>query len=136
MRKIKHFIESKQGKDIIIVLIIVLVGLASFELGRLSKNAEEKGIKIQYQGQDAAVINATPFLSKNEAGEGNLPNTAQSTSNSPKASSGAFFASSRGSKYYPTNCSAGKSIKVENRIYFDTRESAEKAGYTLSSSCR
>ena len=46
MEKIKQFIESDKGKDILIVLIVILVGLASFELGRLSNEGSNQGIKI------------------------------------------------------------------------------------------
>jgi hypothetical protein len=35
MEKIKSFIEGDKGKDILTVLIVVLVGLGAFELGRL-----------------------------------------------------------------------------------------------------
>ncbi|MFZ2072803.1 MAG: hypothetical protein WA101_01975 [Minisyncoccia bacterium] len=46
-----------------------------------------------------------------------------------------YFASNRGQKYYSIGCSAGKTIKQENRIYFSTPSEAEQAGYTISSSC-
>lgn len=124
MEKIKLFIESEKGKDILIVVIVILVGLGSFELGRLSKENSREGIKIEYSNQNsnqsANVVSAT---------ESNYPRT--QSSNSGKN----FFASSRGSKYYTLGCSAGKTIKQENRIYFATGEEAQKAGYTLSSSC-
>jgi hypothetical protein len=50
MEKIKHFIESEKGKDIFVVLIVILVGLGSFELGRLSKENSSSGLKIEYTG--------------------------------------------------------------------------------------
>lgn len=125
MEKIKQFfnetIQSEKGKDILIVIIVILVGLGSFELGRLSKEATSEGIKIEYldskDNQEANVVSAQ-VVSKNDS-----------------SSSKTFFASSRGSKYYTISCSAGKTIKQENRIYFTTGEEAEMAGYTLSSSC-
>jgi len=46
MEKIKQFIVSEKGKDIIVVLIVILVGLASFQLGRLSKEAEGAGCEL------------------------------------------------------------------------------------------
>ncbi len=122
MNKIKSFIESEQGKDILIVLIVILVGLGSFELGRLSKSGQSGGIKIEYpetSNQAANVVSATSALEK-----------------STGQKSGNFFASSRGKKYYPLGCSAGTSLKEENKIWFDTREVAEAAGYELSSSCQ
>ena len=46
-----------------------------------------------------------------------------------------YFASKKGKKNYSAGCSAGKTIKEANRIYFDTASEAQNAGYTLSSSC-
>jgi hypothetical protein len=126
MEKIKpfltHCIETDKGKDILVIIIIILVGLGSFELGRLSKNDTTNGIKIEYPNQEANVVSSL---------DQNLPNT----QNTQKSTSGNFFASSKGSKYYSISCSAGKTIKQENRIYFTTSTEAEKAGYALSSSC-
>jgi len=125
MEKIKQFIESDTGKDIMIVIIVILVGLGSFELGRLSKESSSNSIKIEYPdentNQGASVISALT----------DVENMKTSVNNSGKT----FFASSRGSKYYTISCSAGKTIKQENRVYFATGEEAQKAGYTLSSSC-
>lgn len=120
MQKIKQFLESEKGKDILIISIVVLVGLASFGLGRLSKEGSS-GLKVEYTDQSANVVSA----------EEGLP---QAVKNSGEGKN--FFASSRGSKYYPSNCEAGNNIKKENRVYFDTREDAESAGYELSGSCR
>jgi hypothetical protein len=113
MEKIKRFLEGKQGKDILTVLIVVLVGLGSFGLGRLSKNVVSEGLKIEYtEGSLEASIAEATTTKKN------------------------FFASKRGSKYYSLGCSGGKTIKQENRVFFNTKEEAEKAGYELSVSCK
>ena len=134
MEKIKsimtNWIKSEKGKDILIVVIIILVGLASFELGRLSKENGSSGIKIEYPTQLESQ-SASAILSQN------YPNT--NTKISPTVSNSGnktFFASSKGNKYYTISCSAGKTIKQENRVYFATGEEAQAAGYTLSSSCR
>jgi hypothetical protein len=119
MQKIKHFITSETGKDVLIVIIVILVGLGSFGLGRLSKEAQNEGLWVEYANEGANVINSL--------------NTAE---NGLNQTSSAFFASSKGTKYYSVTCSAGKTIKQENRVYFNTREEAEGAGYELSSSCR
>ena len=126
MEKIKSFSESEKGKDILIVMIVILVGLGSFELGRLSKESGSGGIKIEYPSQNSEVQNANQ--------EANAVSSVAPIANS-NPSGKTFFASSRGSKYYTTSCAAGKTIKQENRIYFSTGEEAVAAGYTLSSSC-
>lgn len=123
MQKIKQFVESDRGKDILTVLIVILVGLGSFGLGRLSKGNPNAGIKIEYSNQEASVV-STVNKAQNSATQA-ITNTGKN-----------FFASNRGSKYYPLGCEAGKSLKQENRIYFNTREEAERAGYELSGSCR
>ena len=126
MEKIKSFIESEKGKDILIVLIVILVGLGSSELGRVSKENDSGSIKIEYPNQDfnqeASTISAIS----------NVPKTVFDTNSFRKT----FFASSKGTKYYTISCSAGKTIKQENRVYFTTGEEAQAAGYTLSSSCQ
>jgi hypothetical protein len=122
MEKIKLFWESDKGKDILVIIIIILVGLGSFELGRLSKKANSD-LKIEYPDQEATAVSS---LDENS----NIP------ANIKKINSGNYFASSRGTKYYSLGCSAGKTIKEENRIYFDTSIKAQEAGYELSSACR
>ena len=126
MEKIKQFLDSDKGKDILVIIIIILVGLGSFELGRLSKNDINTGINIDYKDQGANVLESVSNGSLNQ----------NSLEKSQKTNSGNYFASSRGTKYYSIGCSAGKTIKQENRIYFDTQIEAEKAGYELSSSCK
>jgi len=48
---------------------------------------------------------------------------------------GAYVASNRGKMYYPIDCSAGNSLKQENKIYFKTSLEAEAAGYKRSAAC-
>ncbi len=127
MNKIKSLLESEKGKDILIALVVILVGVGSFELGRLSRAGDSPGIKIEYPpevlNQPANAVSATnpsSVLQKTE-----IPTVGKK-----------FFASNRGKKYYPVGCSAGASLKEENKIWFNTREEAEAAGYELSSSCR
>ena len=125
MEKIKQFIESEKGKDILIVIIVILVGLSSFELGRLSKNNLNTGVKIEYPNQVENQQANTESIS-------NFPQVIQNSNIAGKT----FFASNRGSKYYSLGCSAGQTIKQENRVYFTNKEEAERAGYELSNSCR
>lgn len=133
MQKIKSFFENEKGKDLLVVLIVFLVGLSSFYLGRLSKDNPDKGLKIEYNGQEASVLGS---LSQNKANPGQILIGLSLPQNSSKTTEREYFASSRGKKYYPINCSAGKTIKQENRIYFKTSSEAEQAGYELSNSCR
>lgn len=126
MGKIKHFLESEKGKDIIIIVIVILVGLVSFELGRLSSQSAKSGLKIEYGAQEANISSSI---------KSNTSNISQNTDNLTNIT-GNYFASKNGKKYYGITCSAGKTIKQENRIYFSSSVEASNAGYELSSSCR
>ncbi|MCE9585185.1 hypothetical protein K8Q94_00990 [Candidatus Nomurabacteria bacterium] len=131
MEKIKYFIESDNGKDILTVIIVILVGLASFGLGRLSKNTPNGGLKVEYTDQQ---VNDLDTL-ENGLESQNRAYIAPKTTSNTSQNSGNYFASKKGHKYYSAGCSAGKSLKEENKIYFETSLQAESAGYTLSSSC-
>ncbi len=127
MEKIKQFIDSEKGKDLLTILIVILVGLASFGLGRMStKENSSPGVKITYPAGPANAISAldstSPYI-KNEK-------TSQNT-----ISSGNYFASIRGKKYYSLDCSGGGTIKDTNKVWFKTEEEAQKAGYEISSTC-
>lgn len=123
MQKIKQFIESEKGKDVLVVVIVILMGLGSFELGRLSKENGIAGLKIEYMGTDGPKqANAISSLSPDPAFENGREKN--------------FFASNKGTKYYTLGCSGGKTIKEENKVYFTTTDMAEQAGYSLSTSCR
>ncbi len=125
MEKIKYFLESEKGKNILIILVIILVGLGSFELGRMSVKEVKNDSNIGFSSQEANVIKST----QNELLEQKYEFKGVDLNGKE------YFASKRGSKYYPFGCSAGKSIKEENRIYFSNEEEAIKAGYSKSSSC-
>ncbi len=132
--KIKQFItESKTGRKILVIFEIILFGICSFFLGRLSKSNLNPIIQVKYPDwgqtrQEVGAINA-----QNSSNPQNRANIVSSDKNLLK---GDFFASNKGKKYYSVGCGAGKGIKIENRRYFATKEEAEKAGYEFSDACR
>jgi len=133
VEKIKHFLQSEKGKDALVVAIVILAGIASFELGRLSMDRPESGIKIEYTKNEAGAS----FGSLNEVNALSGAGDSGAYASEPLGLLGkTFFASNRGQKYYSIGCSAGKTIKQENRIYFATAAEAEQAGYEKSSSCK
>ncbi len=137
MEKIKliinQWLESDKGKDILVVIIVILVGLGSFELGRLSKQ-DTSGIKI-LPAQVGEYPSQNIEQGANAVSSVNYSSLLQNTRIEKNSTGKKFFASTKGTKYYSIGCSAGKNIKQENRIYFATGEEAQKAGYELSSSC-
>ncbi|HTE48950.1 MAG TPA: hypothetical protein VK675_03530, partial [Candidatus Paceibacterota bacterium] len=96
MEKIKQFLGNEKGQDILIVIIVILVGLGSFELGRLSKDNDSGNIKIDYPSQNLNQTenqSASPILSQNEK----IIKTSATIQNLNGKN---FFASNKGTKYY------------------------------------
>ena len=134
MEKIKHFLQSEIGKDIMIIFIILLVGVSSFFLGRSSKTTPNSDLLIKYS--QSPNIEAQALKSLEKGSKTSISDTEDKyVYEGVDLTNRNYFASKRGKKYYPFGCSAGKSIKEENRIYFDGEEEAKSKGYTLSSSC-
>ena len=133
-QNIKYCIESEKGKDMMTVAIVILVGLGSFGLGRLSKNnnPENVGVKIEYPAQEANVLDAmADYAEKGDNGAVKIKNGSK-----PDLVNNNFFASKKGKKYYSIGCFAGKTIKEENKIYFSTEKDAQSSGYSKSTSCK
>lgn len=107
--------------DVIVVLVILFVGLIAFGLGRLSALSERKA-PITVENLTGAVLARTDFqLSISDI-----------NSNIEKL----FVASKNGSKYHYPWCSGAKRMKEENKIWFATKEEAEKAGYAPAANCK
>jgi hypothetical protein len=111
--KIKGASSGRVGKTALIIILFVIANIASYMLGS-SNNVSET---------TSPVIIAGNVKSYDEA---------ISTVN---LGTGIVFASKNGTKFYYDNCSGGKSIKTENRIWFEKEEEARAAGYTLATNC-
>ena len=128
--KIKNFLRSLNRRDdIFIVLIIILVGFGGFGLGRLSKIEEGRVPVIIDHGNFQL-----PRL-RSEATDG------QAISNSQiatviTAEEKLYVASVKGNRYHFPWCSGAQRIKKENKLWFSSKEAAEKAGYTPAKNCK
>lgn len=115
------FDKGREGlKKYYIVLVVILVAILSFGLGRLSKQGNKEPIRVEYAEGTKELV-ATP-LKALERGE-----TPQN---------GAVSASKSGTKYHFIHCPGWKQIKEENRITFQNAKEAELAGYTLAGNCK
>jgi hypothetical protein len=102
--------------ELIIVITIVLVALIGFGLVRLYKIRENK----------------TPITIENIFENGPDKKIGERAAEMEKL----FVASKSGTKYHYPWCPSALKIKEENKIWFSTREEAEKAGYTPAANCK
>jgi len=108
--------RCKQGVEAVLaewglIIVVFLVALASFGLGRLS-----------------ATEAARPIVSVGQAPE--------ETEIRPMHAGGLVVASKNGSVYHFPWCAGASQIAVANQVWFTTEEAAQKAGYTPSKNCK
>ncbi len=122
--------------DYLEVGVILLVGIGSFGLGRLSvtnntniDTVKNSGVVVLSQNQHVQTTTPKKSIS---------PSIIEQTSDSVTADTprGAFVASRSGKKYYPVDCGSANRIKSENKVYFDTEEEAEARGLTRTETCK
>ena len=123
---IHKYLEKIKGgldiADITLIFIVILVGTASYGLGRLSVD----------KGGNSATPNKVVILD----GEDLDPTEDKILSENTETNEGKYLASRNGTKYYTKDCSGAKTINEENKIWFSSEEEAELAGYEKSSTCQ
>ena len=112
MEKIKYWLADDR---IFYSILLVVVAITAFGIGRAS--ATEK-----------LVSNVTPRVEMLQTASP-IASGAESVRSTP------VVAASGGTRYYYTHCRGIDRIKEENKVYFDSIEAAEAAGYTLALQC-
>ncbi len=109
-------------------LVLILVALSAFGLGRLSALTSPQ-TPVELVGMPESPLTASPAAA-------NLNTTKNLTiDNNKNVSSGEVVASKEGSKYHYPWCPGAKQIKEGNKISFPTSAAARAAGYTPAGNC-
>jgi len=124
--KIKALRHREDITDIYSIIIIVLVAISAFGLGRLSKTDSSAPLVITVS-QEMATGSVNPV---------NIDQTANTPIYASTPAGKAFLASKNGKNYYSVNCSGAKRIKDSNKVWFATEAEAESAGFTKSATCK
>lgn len=125
IQKVKSLYKEKHT-DFYVATLIFLIGMASFGLGRLSILWPSKEpIRIEEnQSSNTAFINS---INRSEN-----PIKKSELTTRPK---GKYVASKSGTSYHYPWCQGALKIKEENKIWFQTKEEATKAGYKPAGNC-
>lgn len=127
MNKIKGQIGI-DGTTSLCLLVLILVGVGSFGLGRFSMSEIDGNNKLILDNKNISIV-------KEEIGEGdNALGTIEKIEGTQKEKM--YVASKNGKLYYTLNCSGASRISEKNRIWFASSSDAERAGYEFSSSCK
>ncbi len=119
--------------------VIVLVAVSCFGLGRWSvsdslKNSTDIGVKAIKVTQQASAA-----LSQRVGSASATPKIETRTNASTVGelvTQKKYVGSKTGTKYHLLTCAGAKTIKDANKIYFSSKEDAEKQGYKPASNCK
>jgi len=147
---ISNFIKffKKNEADIILVIGVILISLISFGggwlLGTSSNSTISESTKIeQIPPEELQASPTQPKTSNQSTQEEEISNQQQEIKIQQKEQEESttdktqqkFVASKNGSVYHYPWCPGAQQIKEENKIYFDSKEEAEKAGYRPAKNC-
>ncbi len=136
VKKIKGLVTLRPtlrplSDDLFLGLIIVLVALGSFGLGRLSKI---EGSKTPIQIENAPDITEETFVSGATAKSNSTQVATPPMLTEIKSEQ--LVGSKNGTKYHYAWCSGAQRIAEANRIYFTSKTDAEARGYTPAANCK
>ncbi len=134
IRYMTEKLKSWLGNDQLFYgLLLILVGLGSFALGRLSvlPRQENAAPKVDFTEAKTWSTVAGDLVMPGSSQSIDMEAIGQELNNSDLT----VVASRSGTKYHLLNCVGAKQIKPENLVTFSTREEAEKAGYTPAINC-
>lgn len=117
LEKIKGYAPFEIRRKMALYSLIIVTVTAAFILGYAQGVAKS---------EDAVVIMQPAMPTQ-------VPVQAQTETASP--STGAYVASRNGSKYHLPWCSGAQRIKEENKIWFDSKEEAERRGFSPAKNC-
>ncbi len=124
IEKLKSFLLNDH---IFYGILVVLVGISSFGLGRASVE------NIPLKTQNLADFEPKMTVQSNKL---DIVNTQNATAINPNDNLvEELVASKSGTKYHLVTCPGAKQIKEENKIYFSSRSEALSAGYKPASNC-
>lgn len=121
--KVKKFLQENRN-DLYTAVIIFLVGISSFGLGRLSVLWPKKE-PIEFINNQLSVTNETKQSLGRETGGAAIISSTK----------GKYAASKSGTAYHYPWCPGAQKIKEENKIWFQTKEEAESKGYKPARNC-
>jgi hypothetical protein len=127
--KLKDGLDFKE--DLFIVLVIILIGLAGFGLGKLSALEKKRG-EVEFKKSDFKNATST---SSTYTDNKVIPMSAAAMIASETAQ-GLLVASKSGQKYHFPWCAGASQIADKNKIWFDSYEDAQRAGYTPATNCK
>lgn len=119
--KIKSIVDREEFSYFLEAVLVLLVGLAGFGLGRLYP-AKSGGVRVENTQISGLTMNTVSQKSADN--------------NAPVSADGRIFASKNGKKYYLPTCASASRVSDKNKVFFATENEAISAGYSIASACK
>ena len=134
VQNIKRYLRIFTSPRVSTALLIILVGLASFGMGRLSALQEERP-PVRIFGDSAAMA-----VSRTTGTDGTTTISGESGDEQNRLPAldpgGKYVGSKNGRKYHFPWCPGAQRIAEENKVWFNSVEEARAAGYDPASNCK
>lgn len=128
VNKIPEILQSRKASDMLLVMAVMLLGITSFGLGRLSAPHETSAVVLRAKSPHSSPEVPPGATAPKEAASPTVPRAT--------AARGEYVASKTGAAYHLPWCSGAKRIKEENKVWFATKAEAEAAGYKPAGNCK
>jgi len=120
--------------DMAIGILIFVVGLGSFALGRISADdSPSERIPVH---EESLVIGAGDTQGPQVGSPSTVATPEVATTTKGPEKEGGYVASKNGTKYHLPWCSGALRIKEENKVWFQTKEEAQAQGYAPAANCK
>ena len=116
-----------ENRDLFPAVLIVVVGVVSFGLGRLDRPAADVAVPFGSM-RPTVPLPKLPVVESMEQGD--------ESGQKAVTAAGSYVASKNSNKYHLPWCSGAARITEENKIWFSSKEEAEAAGYTPAGNCK
>ncbi len=117
-------------------LLILVVGVLSFGLGRLSVYSTVAVPQRYVSSMQGAQASVSQSSQPGKNAEETKMKTATTSVAKAQAGEKKYVASKNGTKYHLPWCSGAAHIAEKNKVWFASKEAAAAAGYTPASNCK
>jgi hypothetical protein len=129
--KLEAFLESKY----FIVVVLVLIAIIAFALGRIS-GLQDKRTPVRVLNGSTQAGEVKGASNNSSPNPSLISREGSSEPSNTETNSGQVVASKSGTKYHYPWCSGAKQISAKNLITFNSIEEARAKGYTPASNCK
>lgn len=149
MLSFKKFFVKHENRIVLFIGVILLCSI-SYGVGVLKVPPTREAVTIEQkvhaedffvkenESLPASALKAVESIQLDNIAENKVSEKENTTVIQPESiiKTGLYVASKNSTKYHLPSCSGAKRIKEENKVWFNSKEEAERAGYEPAKNCK